>query len=357
MKNGSSFLSDLKKCVHRYVEEVQFESAWEELRINYGVENNSWLNRLYELKEKWVRYYMNNTFAGGIRSTQLSESINADLKNYTKSTLDVVQFFKHFERVINDKHANELKAEFDARNKLPKNMFSRIKIIKHAGEVYTSEIFNLFQDEFLMVGDCHIKWKNESSSLREFGVGIDDQEIEFKVECNPSESIVQCSCRKFETFGILCCHALKVLDLLDIKSIPTAYILSRWTRAAKSMMIEDSREKVIVEHVNLASTQHYILLCRKLVKLASEASNSVDGYDLVNNAATDLFKQVHNLVKDAPHQVELTEEPNLNIAKGLKKKEKKKIEGKNTTKRLKSCLKTQGKRTKSPTPSNLVSLT
>ncbi|XP_043701757.1 protein FAR1-RELATED SEQUENCE 5-like [Telopea speciosissima] len=243
MKNRSSFLSDLKKCVYQYVEEVQFESVWEELWIKYGVENNSWLNRLYGLKEKWVSSYMNNTFTGGMRSTQLSENINADLKDYTKSTLDIVQFFKHFERVVNEKHANELKAEFDARNKLPKNMFSHIKIIKHAGEVYTPKIFDLFQDEFSMVSDCHIKWKNESSSLGEYGVGIDEQEIEFKVECNPSESIVQCSYRKFETFSILCCHALKVLDLLDIKLIPKAYILSRWTRAARIMVIEDSREK------------------------------------------------------------------------------------------------------------------
>ncbi|XP_043699006.1 protein FAR1-RELATED SEQUENCE 1-like [Telopea speciosissima] len=261
MKNGSSFLSDLKKCAYQYVEEVQFESAWEELRTKYRVENNSWLNRMYGLKEKWARSYMNNTFTGGMQSTQLSESLYADLKDYTKSTLDIVQIFKYFKRVVNDKRANELKADFDAINKLPKNMFLRTKIIKHAKEV-----------------------------LHEYGVGIDEQEIEFKVECNPSDFVVQCSCRKFETFGILCCHALKVLQLLDIKSIPKAYVLSKWTCVAKNMVIEDSKEKEVVEHVNLVSTQCYTLLCHKLVKLASEASNSVDGYDLVSNAATDLFK-------------------------------------------------------------------
>ncbi|XP_043705447.1 protein FAR-RED IMPAIRED RESPONSE 1-like [Telopea speciosissima] len=348
MKNGSSFLSDLNKCVYQYVEEVKFESAWEELQIKYGVENNPWLNRMYGLKEKWARSYMNNAFTSGMRSTQLSESLNADLKDYTKSILDVVQFFKHFERVVNDKRAKELKVDFDARNKLPKILFSHTKIIKHAEEVYTPTIFNLFQDEYSCVGDCYIKWKNESSNLREYIVGILDQEMEFKVECNPSESVIQCNCRKFETFGILCCHALKGLDLLDIKCIPKAYILRRWTLAARSMVIEYSREKEVVKHVNLDSTKRSTLLCRKLVKLASQASNSTDGYDLVNNAATDLFKQLDNLVKDAPHQAESTEEPNLIIAKGLKKKEKKKREGKNTTKRYKSCLETQGKSTKSP---------
>ena len=41
------------------------------------------------------------------------------------------------------------------------------------------------------------------------------------------------SCRKFESFGILCRYGLKVLDVLDIKLIPNRYIMKRWKRDVK----------------------------------------------------------------------------------------------------------------------------
>ncbi|KAK9932877.1 hypothetical protein M0R45_020098 [Rubus argutus] len=41
------------------------------------------------------------------------------------------------------------------------------------------------------------------------------------------------SCRKFEFAGILCSHTLKVLSTKDIKSIPSQYILERWTKDIK----------------------------------------------------------------------------------------------------------------------------
>ncbi|XP_043693067.1 protein FAR1-RELATED SEQUENCE 5-like [Telopea speciosissima] len=148
MKDGSSFLSDLKKCIYQYGEEEQFENSWEQLRFDYQVENGPWLDRIFGLKHKWARCYMKNTFTGGMRSTQLSESINADLKDYTKCTLDIVQFFKHFELVVNDKHANELKAKFDSRNKLPKNAYKHTPIMVHASKVYTPLKFDLFHDEY-----------------------------------------------------------------------------------------------------------------------------------------------------------------------------------------------------------------
>ncbi|XP_043718131.1 protein FAR1-RELATED SEQUENCE 5-like [Telopea speciosissima] len=300
MKDGSSFLSDLKKCMYHYEEEVQFETAWKQLRTKYQVANGSWLDHIYGLKQKWARCYMKNTFTGGMQSTQLSKSINADLKEYTKSTLDIVQFFKHFERVVNEKRANELKAEFEARNNLPRNSFPHTPIMIKAGKVYTPLIFDLFHEEYTWVGSCYIKWRNESNSLRKYGVGILDLEVEYEVECDPSESIVECSCRKFETFGILCRHALKILDVLDIKLIPKTYVLSRWTRAARSMAVEDSKGIQVEEDVNLDSTQRYRILCRKLVKIASQASDSVEGYALVNNVASNLCKQLNNLVNHAP---------------------------------------------------------
>jgi zinc finger SWIM domain-containing protein 3 len=55
-----------------------------------------------------------------MRSTQLSESLNSDLKRHFKSDFDIIRFLKHFERVVEYKRNNELKSEFESRKKLPR---------------------------------------------------------------------------------------------------------------------------------------------------------------------------------------------------------------------------------------------
>ena len=56
---------------------------------------------------------MKNISTLGMRSTQLNESLNNDLKIHFKFDFDSIQFFKHFERVLQGKRNNKLNSEFD----------------------------------------------------------------------------------------------------------------------------------------------------------------------------------------------------------------------------------------------------
>ncbi|XP_042484169.1 protein FAR1-RELATED SEQUENCE 5-like [Macadamia integrifolia] len=243
--------------------------------------DNAWLRRMYTLRNKWVKCYLKNTSTLGIRSTQLSESLNSDLKEYLKSTLDVVQFFKHFERVLNQKRGNELKAKFEARNKLPRLVNSISIIQKQAGELYTPTIYALFQEEYNWMTVCCIRDRTDRIPFIDFRVGIVDVEGEYQVCCNPLAGIIGCACRKFETDGLLYCHCLKVLDVLDIKRIPDSYILKRWTRGARTMVVNDNRGKKLKRMSTW--TVH------------SEASNTVEGYELMKDAANELRLKVGNI--------------------------------------------------------------
>jgi hypothetical protein len=42
-------------------------------------------------------------------------------------------------------------------------------------------------------------------------------EDEHKVIGNPLEQTATCSCKQFSSTGILCAHALKVLDIMNVK--------------------------------------------------------------------------------------------------------------------------------------------
>ncbi|KAM3343126.1 hypothetical protein P3S68_028092 [Capsicum galapagoense] len=112
----------------------------------YDLEDNSWLKNTFAIREKLSMTYERNTFSAGMRSTQLSESFNASLRGYLKFDLDIVQFFKHFQRLVDDKRVNENKSNFDMTQRIP-ILKVKLSLLIHAREVYTPTIFNMFQNE------------------------------------------------------------------------------------------------------------------------------------------------------------------------------------------------------------------
>jgi len=74
----SSILSDFSSCMYQYEEKADFEEAFDAMRLK--VSKSTWLDSIYMLKHKWAECYMLNVFSIGMRSTQLSESLNNALK-------------------------------------------------------------------------------------------------------------------------------------------------------------------------------------------------------------------------------------------------------------------------------------
>jgi zinc finger SWIM domain-containing protein 3 len=101
-----------------YEYEATFEEAFNKMRSKAS--KQTWLDSIYKEKEKWDECYMMDVFTLGMRSTQLSESLNSDLKRHFKSDFDIIRFLKQFERVVEYKRKKELQSEFDSRKKLPR---------------------------------------------------------------------------------------------------------------------------------------------------------------------------------------------------------------------------------------------
>ncbi|XP_075521519.1 protein FAR1-RELATED SEQUENCE 5-like [Primulina tabacum] len=120
MKDGSHFLTDFKRCMYGIDDETKFEEAWIVLLAQYNIHENTWLQSTYNIKKKWAACYTKKAFTLGMRSTQLSENINSDIKICMKPDLNIMQFFKHFEQVLKNKQYNELRFEFETRQKLPR---------------------------------------------------------------------------------------------------------------------------------------------------------------------------------------------------------------------------------------------
>ncbi|XP_075091674.1 protein FAR1-RELATED SEQUENCE 5-like [Nicotiana tabacum] len=122
--------------------------TWNTMLDEYNLHENEWLQGIYTLREKLFAAYGKKTFSGGMIITQLSESLNGDLKNYLQSDYNLVQLFKHYYRAIEDKRYNELQDTCDASQEIPV-LKAQVPILVHAREVYTSNIFAKFQDEYM----------------------------------------------------------------------------------------------------------------------------------------------------------------------------------------------------------------
>ncbi|EEC70170.1 hypothetical protein OsI_00892 [Oryza sativa Indica Group] len=116
--------------------------------------------------------------------------------------------------------------------------------------------------------------------------------IEYRVVGDPSEQTSIRSCGQFNRIGILCGHALKVLDLMNIKSLPTQYILKGWTREARSGIVTDSKGINIIENPMMEASLRYKFLSHRFLTLAQQAANYPECTLLVNNTLDILSKQI-----------------------------------------------------------------
>ena len=130
--------------------------------------------------------------------------------------------------------------------------------------VYTPKLFDLFQTKVeevmtLSILECIV------SQTHSYMVGVFNQYGKYEVMWNPLDETLSCSCRKFESFGILCRHGLKVLDVLNIKLIPNKYIMKMWRRDAKDGSGKNCTTHNIKSDTRLEYVDRYRDLCPKYI--------------------------------------------------------------------------------------------
>jgi hypothetical protein len=91
-------------------------------------------------------------------------------------------------------------------------------------------------------------------------------------------------------------HALKVLDLMNIKSLPPHYVLKRWTREARSGSVQDKDGRNIIENPNMDAMLSYRYMSHKFHNLADRASNFPECVVLVDSTLDILGKQIEEKI-------------------------------------------------------------
>ncbi|KAJ4790327.1 hypothetical protein LUZ62_041573 [Rhynchospora pubera] len=258
--------SKFNECLYRYEEEEEFENAIKFLMEQVNDEGKKWLEFIYKSKEKWAYCFMKDAYTLGIPS-----------------------------------------------------------------KLYTPKVFELFQAEVELSMLAHIEClEGNTYTVGKYDIDNKTPYKSRQVIWTREDQMVSCSCKKFERVGILCWHALKVLDREDIKVIPPRYVLNRWTRAAKDDTIVDIEGRRVIEDPMLEVRNRKADMFHIATPLIEESARNEEDGHFVRNRLIELQRDYKEYKKKKNGDGNPTTESSLHL--------KKKNGGDRRSKRKPSCI-------------------
>nr|GMD21425.1 protein FAR1-RELATED SEQUENCE 3 [Ipomoea batatas]GME04129.1 protein FAR1-RELATED SEQUENCE 3 [Ipomoea batatas]GME11252.1 protein FAR1-RELATED SEQUENCE 3 [Ipomoea batatas] len=161
---------------------------------------------------------------------------------------------------------------------------------KQAANLYTRWIFAKFQVELVETFVYTANMIDGDGTVSMYRVAkFEDDSKAYIVSLNCSDMKAKCSCQMFEYSGILCRHILTVFTVTNVLTLPSHYILKRWTRNAKSVVGSDECGE---RHSNESMTARYNSLCREAIRYAEEGALAPETYNVALSALKEAKKKV-----------------------------------------------------------------
>ncbi|GJX55469.1 FAR1 DNA binding domain, zinc finger, SWIM-type, MULE transposase domain containing protein [Tanacetum coccineum] len=221
----------------------EFEREWEIMIKDFQLDDNKWLQDMFDIRESWIPAFLRDELMAGLmRTTSRSESENHFFGKWTSPHLTLVEFLSHYDTAIEYQRYIERKNDHDSRYKNPK-LKTDLQMEKEASTFYTRTVFFDVQDE-IYASYSHCMSVNvvqvdnaEKYSIRDMQaenrIRGDNNFVVYQVDFCKSEMEIECSCKHYEAYGLLCRHIFYVLRMNNIKEFPRKYLNKRWLKNAK----------------------------------------------------------------------------------------------------------------------------
>ncbi|WVZ09007.1 hypothetical protein V8G54_022353 [Vigna mungo] len=292
-KEYNSIKSHIKKLVYDCGCPSDFESGWEALVSRHGLHKNEWLCTMYDDRHKWVPCYLKKDFWAGMSTTQRSEGMNAFFDGFINSSTTLHQFVVQYDNALRVKAQKEIQADFSSLNTTV-GCGSQSPIERIFQQEYTHSKFEEVQTEFRSRMNCFIKDTVKDNMSNTYTIKEErlwdgkSADQYHKVQFDPITKDITCSCLLFEFRGIICRHSLLVLGQEDVCSVPSKYVLRRWSKNIR-------RRHTLIRAAYINSSlqptmQRYQSLCKTFYEIAEVGCES----ELVS---TELEKELDMLRK------------------------------------------------------------
>ncbi|KAL2937009.1 Protein FAR-RED IMPAIRED RESPONSE 1 [Bienertia sinuspersici] len=189
----------------------------------------------------WVPSYLNDQFWARMRTTQRVESINSFFNKFVTRQTRLYEFREKYveameRRIMEEKEADEKSVKYNC------NWLTRIAFEKYFQCIYTDTKFRAFQCECKWLMYCYVKkeipngdhiysyviedcvWKTRKGRIHEY---LTPKRRMYHCVHKIESKEIDCSYKIFKTHGILCRHAIRVLDRNLCEEPPNKYVLRR----------------------------------------------------------------------------------------------------------------------------------
>nr|GMC88176.1 protein FAR1-RELATED SEQUENCE 9 [Ipomoea batatas] len=310
-----TFEIEFNKCINEPDTVEEFESQWGSLVLRYYLMDNEWLQSMYNARHHWVPIYLRDTFFGESFYGEDSDAMNSFFDGILSVSTTIQLLTKLYEKGITSWHEKELKADFDTNNSTP-ILKTPSPMEKQAANLYTRRIFMKFQAELVETLANPATKIDDSGTTTTYRVSkFGEEHKAHTVRFNDLEMKANCSCLMFEFSGIICRHVLSVFRAKNVLTLPSQYILKRWTRDAKISggVTPDERALELPNSAQESLTVRYNNLRREAIKFVEEGAKSIHVYNVAMNALKEAEKKVSTAKTKKFGETHLTNLANGNL--------------------------------------------
>lgn len=196
------------------------------------------------------------------------------------STMSLTELVIHYEEHATKIRKTELEDDFSCARGKPKIHVHGNDILQHASTLYIHTIFQIFQDEFLQgMSECLMSSSNDGTFVI-YTLQSESDQREHVVRFDSIDNNILCSCKLFESKGWLYRHAFRVFNIqVNIREIPSQYVLKRWTKGAKDDIASDELGPMypkVVKFSKVVCLNKLMLKCFNVMRLCSDANDTTD---------------------------------------------------------------------------------
>ena len=233
LKTDEDFHERLGRCVWSSETPTEFEERWKEIMSEYGLEDDEWFSKRFNLRESWIpAYFKEIALSGLMRTTSRSESANSFFSRIIGYKHALVEFWLRFDTALECQREEELIADNSSIHRIPQ-LVTPWAMEKQGSQVFTHEVFGKFQEQVIAARDhCCIQGISQDEAIKIVSLRGRSHRIR-EVRCDTTTMIANCSCKLFEKIGVPCRHIIQVLRVENQNELPSYYIMKRWKKRCK----------------------------------------------------------------------------------------------------------------------------
>ncbi|XP_014519145.1 putative protein FAR1-RELATED SEQUENCE 10 isoform X3 [Vigna radiata var. radiata] len=262
----------------------EFELQWSQMISVFGLGSDRHADLLYTVRASWAQAYVRGYFLARMATITYSKSVDAFLKGIFSAHTCLRSFFEQVGISASFQHQAFKETQYI-------QLKTCIPIEEHARSILTPFAFNALQQELMLAMQyAASEMANGSYIVRHFKRMNGERLVIWLVE----DDQIHCSCKEFESSGILCRHALRVFVIKNYFQLPDKYFLGRWRRECSLLVVDDNNNN---QGVGGEWFQEYQSLAETLFQ---ESSITKERSDYVRKELTKELNRILNEVRNLP---------------------------------------------------------